>query len=166
MSAQTLFFTNMPVGGLATLIGGIGGSDDHDYVYKDMSFFRLNNDAPEIIPGLVQYGIWPGFNLQIFDLAKEYLSKVGDVFILVKICQGYPTPPHTLMPEITVDLRGSIPGEWPPFFLDTLPDKKVWKDYRLESSADDFTGYSPSKENPFLEWFIKYRLIIGSDEVI
>ncbi|MDR0509366.1 MAG: hypothetical protein LBG63_06075 [Candidatus Methanoplasma sp.] len=83
MTAQTLFFTDRPIGGLATYIGGSEDNGSIDYRYKEMMFSCPCIIPSDIIPGLVQYGIWPGFSLWIFDLAKEYLMKVGNVFILI-----------------------------------------------------------------------------------
>ena len=156
MTAQTLFFTDKPIDELTSINSE---NIDAEYRYKTMLLYRLGREAPELIPHLVQYGIYPGFSLHIFDLAKEYLSKIGDTFIIIEVCMGYPTPSQTLMPEIILDLKDFVSGAWPPSLLDTLPDEKIIKDYNLEKNAEEFIGHTPSKNDPFLEWFVKYRLI-------
>jgi len=160
MTLLILFFTDKPVDELVTVTSTILEGDTYaEYQYKTMPLYRLSKQVPEMIPDLVQYGMYPGFSLHIFDLAKEYLSKVGDTFIIIKVCMGYPTPSQTLMPETTIDLKDLISGMWPSSLLDTFPDEKMEKDYRLEKGAEEFIGSTPSKKAPSLEWFVKYRFI-------
>ncbi|WP_048113390.1 hypothetical protein [Candidatus Methanoplasma termitum] len=152
-----MFFTDESVTELARYIGG----EYPNYDYKGMVFSQPGLIEPvEIIPGMIQHGLalWADV-LRIFDLAKEYYEKNKGQFIVVEIWLGYPIPPHTLMHETTIDLKDHVSGKWPKPLIDTLPDEKLLKDYRLEKGAEDFFGYTPTKTNPYFEWFTKYRLI-------
>jgi hypothetical protein len=156
MSAQTLFFTDESIDGLAIFMEG---EDGLNYEYKEMKVHSPYL-IEHVVPELIQYGLWPGsYSWPIFDLAKEYLRKKGGTFIVIMICLGYPTPPHTLMPEVVVDLKEHKSGEWPKGLVDSLPEEKTMKDYELVKGAGDFRGTTPTKKNPYFEWFTKYRLI-------
>ena len=153
MTAQIMFFTDKSVEDLVVFTGG---SDSLNYTFKEMGF-NCPGINENVLPGLIQYGV--GHSLRIgpvFDLAKEYLSKKGKTFIVIMICLGYQTPSHTLMPEVVLDLKDHEPRVWPQSLIDHLPEERTWKEYDF---AKEFSGYSPSKKNPFLEWFTKYRLI-------
>ncbi|MDR0508678.1 MAG: hypothetical protein LBG63_02465 [Candidatus Methanoplasma sp.] len=158
MSGQTLFFTDEPIDGLATFIKG---GKELDYIYKNMRFGYLYFD--NVIPGLVQYVLWQGAPVMpIFDLAKDYLRKGGETFIVIEVCQGYPTPSHMLMPETVLDLKDHISETWPRSLLDSLPDEPVEpakRRHEIVKGVGEFLGPSYSKKNPYLEWFTKYRLI-------
>jgi hypothetical protein len=117
-----------PVDGLATFLKGITGLN---YEYKEMKF-NCPGINENIIPSLVQYALWGGSPpWPIFDLAKEYLRKKSDTFVVVQVCLGYPTPPHTLMSEVVIDLKDYLSGEWPKSLLDSLPIEGIIKDYEL-----------------------------------
>ena len=158
MSGQTLFFTDEPIDGLATFIKG---ETSLSYLYKEMrfSYFYFEN----VIPGLVQYGLGRGAPIMpIFDLAKDYLRRGGNTFIVIEVCLGYPTPSHMLMPEMVLDLKGLTSETWPKSLLDSLPDEPVKPAEMCHETIKgdkEFLGPSYSKKNPYLEWFTKYRLI-------
>ena len=148
MTGQILFFTDKSVGDLVKIISEGSGTD---YDYNGMKFNSPGLTC-QVIPEMMQYALWPGANSRLlFDLAREHLRKIGGTFIVLEVCLGYPIPPLSLMPEEVLDLKDHVSGEWPQSLLDTLPDERVWKDYRLEKDADEFVGYSPSKKNPYFE---------------
>jgi hypothetical protein len=151
-----MFFTDEAIDGVATLIEGGGGLS---YEYKKMKV-HSPRITEIVIPELIQYGLRQGSDeWPIFDLAKEYLNKKGETFIIIEICLGYPMPPHTMMPEVAIDLKGFKSGEWPKTLIDSLPEEGIMKDYELVKGDGDFRGLSPTKKNPFFEWFTKYRMI-------
>jgi len=79
---------------------------------------------------------------------------------VVLIWLGDPKPLDSRMSEVVLDLRDYISGEWPKSLLDTLPEEKVLKDYNVfEKDSDAFQAHTPTKNNPYFEWYTKYRLI-------
>lgn len=159
MTACTMFFTDKDVDGV---VKGKVGNDRKNYRYKDMRFYNPGLDYL-IIPDMIQYGVGQGsYDWPIFDLAKEYLRKVGNDFIVMEICLGYETPPHTVMSELTLDLNCPMIGEWPQSLLDTLPEKSIIKDYNPIKGGEELCAHSPTKKNPYFELFVEYRLIDSS----
>ena len=155
MSGKILFFTDEPIDDIAAFIG----EDSMVYEYKKMVFSCPGLDEI-IISNMNQYGVEQGQDEKtIFDLSKEYLRKIGETFFVVEIIQGYRYPTKAMMPEVVLDLKDAISGEWPQSLLDTLPDVSVEKDFIFEKDVDVLTYKTPTKKHPYFEYFTKYRLI-------
>ena len=155
MSGKVLFFTDVPVDDIAEFIG----EDSMVFEYKKMVFSCPGLDEI-IIPGMNQYGLEQGHDEKtIFDLSKEYLRKIGETFFVVEILQGYRYPSITMMPEVVLDLKDSVSGEWPRSLLETLPEVSIEKDFVFEKDVDILTYETPTKKHPYFEYYTKYRIV-------
>ena len=152
-----MFFTEQPIDGIVAFEGISAGI--RRYRYKDITIYDSTPDEC-VLPRMVNYGLhYIDPVLPLIDLAKEYFKKGGKEFIVIKIWMGYPTPSHELMPEVIIDIKDTVSGEWPRMFIETLPDEIIAKDYTRGEDAEEFLAMSPSKNNPWFEFFTKYRLI-------
>ena len=157
MTGMTMFFTEQPIDGIVAFEGISAGI--RRYRYKDITISDLT-PIECVLPRLVNYGVrYIDPDLPLIKLAKEYFKKGGKEFIVINIWMGYPTPSHELMPEVVIDIKDTVSQGWPRTFIETLPDEIMDKNYARGEGAEEFLARSPSKYDPWFEYFTKYRLI-------